>query len=58
MALAAVMAAFVVLALVGNWSGQSHPNSASAYDVLTLLVLATCVGTWVEELPLLRRPAH
>ena len=57
MALAAVMAVFVLLALVGNWSGQ--PLTDNALDsVLTVLVLATCVGTWVEELPLLRRPAH
>lgn len=57
MALAAVMAVFVLLALVGNWPGQSLTDNALS-SVLTLLVLATCVGTWVEELPLLRRPAH
>ncbi|MFZ2013587.1 MAG: hypothetical protein WAV00_07175 [Nocardioides sp.] len=57
MALAAVMAVFVLLALVGNWPGQ--PLTDNALDsVLTVLVLATCVGTWVEELPLLGRPAH
>lgn len=57
MALAAAMAVFVLLALVGNWPWQ--PLTDNALDsVLTLLVLATCVGTWVEELPLLRRPAH
>ena len=57
MALAAVMAVFVLLALVGNWPGQSFTDNALD-SVLTALVLATCVGTWVEELPLLRRPAH
>lgn len=57
MALAAGLTAFVLLALLGNWSGQSLIDNALDC-VVALLVLATGAGTWVEELSLLRRVRH
>jgi uncharacterized membrane protein len=57
LALAVLTAFFVVMALFGNWSGQS-PTDNAIDAVLTALVLATCAGAWVEELPLLRRPVR
>lgn len=57
LAWAAVLTVFALLALVGNWAGQSLVDNALD-SVLAVLVVAACVGTWVEELPLLHRPAH
>lgn len=54
LALAVVIAFFVLMALAGNWPGQSPADNA-VDAALTALVLLTCAGAWAEELPLLRR---
>lgn len=56
LALAVVIVVFVLLALVGNWPGQSATDNA-VDAVVSALATAGCVGAWVLEVPLLaRRP--
>ena len=56
LALAAGIEVFVLLALVGNWAGQS-PTDNTVDAVLSALATAACVGASVLELPLVpRRP--
>jgi CHASE2 domain-containing sensor protein len=55
-ALALLMLVVFLMALVGNWSGQSATDRVLD-SVVAALVVATCAGTLLEEIPLLHRPA-
>lgn len=54
MALAALLAFFAVMALFGNWSGQSATNHALDL-VSTVFIVAVAAGAIAAEVPLLRR---
>jgi hypothetical protein len=54
--LAVVIVVFVLLALVGNWSGQSATDN-TVDAVVSALAISACAGAWILEVPLLgRRP--
>jgi peptidoglycan/LPS O-acetylase OafA/YrhL len=53
--IAALMVALVLLALTGNWSGQTTLDR-TLDTVVAVLVLVTCLGAYAEEIPLLQRP--
>jgi hypothetical protein len=55
-ALAALLVFFALMALFGNWSGQSTTNHALDL-VSTVLMVVASLGAIVAELPLLRRHA-
>lgn len=54
MALAALLAFFAVMALFGNWSGQSATNHALDL-VSTVFIVVVAAGAIAAEVPLLRR---